>query len=639
MSELKAVLNHSTRGISICKDSLSLAEQYKIKNELTIQPFVPPNSLQTRNKFSIYRESKKKLYVPRFYAKQKFNYTLSPMEYCKHINICKNNNNSFQFKGDLREYQKTIIESYIQECQRSGCGLLEIPCGRGKCLGRDTPILLHNGATKLVQNIVNGDILLGDDLQPRIVSGIHSGRSKMYTIYQEGGITYRVNCHHILTVYNSDTCLIQDIHVEDCLDIMMHTDYNNSIFGIRVNIESNEYLFTNIKIQLDNNVEEDDYFGFTVDKNHRFLLGDGTVTHNTVMALNIISILKFKTLVIVHKEFLLNQWIERIQQFLPNVTVGKIQGKIIQTENCDIVIGMLQSLSMKEYDSNVFQQFGLTIVDECHHIGAEVFSRSLFKIVSPYMLGLSATMERKDKTSKVFRMFLGDVVYSEKPKTDQAVLIRAIMYENEDDNYAATEYNYRGQVHYSRMIKKICEYEYRTFLILRILEDIKNEIENRQIMILAHNKSILRVLFEHIKERNVGTVGYYVGGMKESELKETEKHDIILATYAMAEEALDIKTLSALILATPKTDVTQAVGRILRMKHTNPLVIDIVDQHEIFQRQWLKRKSYYNRCNYIIKQIESKNYNNEFHKWNQLLKTKKSKSNQNVNTGKCLISI
>ena len=62
----------------------------------------------------------------------------------------------------------------------------------------------------------------------------------------------------------------------------------------------------------------------------------------TVMALNIVARLGKCTLVIVHKSFLLNQWIERIEQFLPNARVGKIQGQILDIENKDIVIGMLQ---------------------------------------------------------------------------------------------------------------------------------------------------------------------------------------------------------------------------------------------------------------------------------------------------------
>ena len=62
-----------------------------------------------------------------------------------------------------------------------------------------------------------------------------------------------------------------------------------------------------------------------------------------------------------------------------------------------------------------------------------------------------------------------------------------------------------------------------------------------------------------------------------------------IATYAMAEEALDIKTLSTLLMATPKVDIRQAVGRILRNNKGDKLVVDIIDQHEIFQRHWKKR--------------------------------------------------
>ena len=79
----------------------------------------------------------------------------------------------------------------------------------------------------------------------------------------------------------------------------------------------------------------DDYYGFCIDGNRRFLLEDRTITHNTVMALNIITQIQKKTLVVVHKEFLLNQWIERINQFLPDAKVGKIQGEIIDIEDSD----------------------------------------------------------------------------------------------------------------------------------------------------------------------------------------------------------------------------------------------------------------------------------------------------------------
>ena len=102
----------------------------------------------------------------------------------------------------------------------------------------------------------------------------------------------------------------------------------------------------------------------------------------TILSLYICSKLSVKTLIIVHKEFLLNQWIERMQQFLPSARIGKIQGQIFDIENKDVVIGMLQSLSMKDYHETAFQSFGLTIIDEVHHISSEVFSCALFKIVT-----------------------------------------------------------------------------------------------------------------------------------------------------------------------------------------------------------------------------------------------------------------
>ena len=111
----------------------------------------------------------------------------------------------------------------------------------------------------------------------------------------------------------------------------------------------------------------------------------------TIMALNIISKLNRKTIIIVHKEFLLNQWRERINEFLPDARIGIIQGPKIDVKNKDIVLAMLQSISIKEYEPEIFEDFGFTIVDECHHIAAEVFSRSLPKITSYYSLGLSAT--------------------------------------------------------------------------------------------------------------------------------------------------------------------------------------------------------------------------------------------------------
>jgi len=341
----------------------------------------------------------------------------------------------------------------------------------------------------------------------------------------------------------------------------------------------------------------------------------------TVIALKIISEMKKKALVVVHKEFLLNQWIERIKEFLPEAKVGRIQGQIIDIEGKDIVIGMLQSLSMKEYPDTMFDTFGLTIVDECHHISSEVFCRSLQKIITRYTLGLSATMQRKDGLTKVFKMFLGDIVYSEKRELTDEVLVKAIQYVTDDSEFNKMCYDYRGSPAYSTMISKLCAYNRRSEFILDVIQKELEIKPEQQVMILAHNKNLLTYLHDAIEHRQIASVGYYVGGMKEANLKKSESCKIIVATYAMAAEALDIKTLTTLILATPKTDIVQAVGRILRVKHERPLVVDIIDSHDVFLSQWQKRRKYYASNGYKVMQTKSHLY--ALDKWTTTTETEK----------------
>jgi superfamily II DNA or RNA helicase len=364
----------------------------------------------------------------------------------------------------------------------------------------------------------------------------------------------------------------------------------------------------------------------------------------TVIGLYICAQLKKKTLIIVHKEFLLNQWIERIKEYLPYARVGRIQAQIIDIEDKDIVIGMLQSLSMKDYPESMFSSFGFTIIDEVHHISSEVFSQVLFKIVTKYTLGLSATMERKDGTTNVFKMFLGDILYKSKQEVQHNVVVRAIEYISNDEEFNEVPKDYRGNVQYSTLISKLCEYNRRSEFILKLLKDMIEENSKQQIMIIAHNKNLLKYLYDAIEHRNIASVGYYIGGMKEKALKESECKMVIIATYSMAAEALDIKTLTTLIMATPKTDIEQAVGRILRDKHCSPIVVDIIDKHNTLQNQWRKRKTFYKKQNYRIIGTNNLEYENNNSKWKVIYDSNKINKMENENEemkpiGKCLLKI
>jgi superfamily II DNA or RNA helicase len=358
----------------------------------------------------------------------------------------------------------------------------------------------------------------------------------------------------------------------------------------------------------------------------------------TVVGLRIISLLKVKTIIIVHKGFLVEQWTERIQQFLPSARIGKIQGQIIDIEEKDIVIGMLQSLSMKAYPEDQFSSFGLTLVDEVHHMSAEVFVRSLQCVVTKYTLGLSATMNRKDGLSKVFKMFLGDIIHKEKRDNNNNVIVKAIEFNTFDEDFNTIEYDYRGNPKFSTMITKLCNFNIRSEYILNIIQNELKINNNQQIIVLAHNKSLLIYLYKAIEYRKITSVGYYLGGMKQKDLKISETKQIVIATYSMASEGLDIKTLTTLILATPKTDIEQSVGRILRINHSSPLIIDIVDTHDLFKKQWLKRRTFYHKNGYTIN--FTNNYTNN--SWTELKKNcikQLEKETTGIPVNKCLIQI
>lgn len=324
----------------------------------------------------------------------------------------------------------------------------------------------------------------------------------------------------------------------------------------------------------------------------------------TVMALYLIKLINLKTLVIVHKTFLVNQWVERIKQYLPDAKIGYLYQDTIDIENKDIVIGMLQSISMKNYDDDIFEDFNFVIFDEVHHLGAKVFSRSLLKIQSNLTLGLSATPERKDGLEQIFYWYLGPIIHYDNENNVSNVRVNLYNYSlsKPNDLFKIKILKTTKTINYSRMVSNITKITERNNFIIKLLKEITID-SNRRILVLSNIIDHLRILEKLIIENlpNI-TYGYYIGGMKLNKLKTSENKQIILASYAMASEGLDIKVLNTLILATPKSDIIQSIGRILR-KDQNiiiPTIYDIIDNNNIFKAQSKKRINEYNNRNYNI---------------------------------------
>ena len=385
---------------------------------------------------------------------------------------------------------------------------------------------------------------------------------------------------------------------------------------------------------------------------HRNKYGGGIISvgagrGKTVMAISEIATVGLKTLILVHNTVLLNQWRERLEQYLPDARIGIIQGKKINVMNKDVVIGMIQSISNPkkdaEYPKEVFEDFGFLIIDECHHMGAKMFCRCLMKTMFKYCLGLSATPDRNDGLTKVFKYFLGDICYKDtsiqKTEEEQAldhipdaeVLVYKFMHDAKD--YCGVLLNWQKKPNITLMESNIASFIPRTDFIISLLPGLISQ--GRKILILTSRRDHIADILMKIEENEIATCGPYVGGMKEAALEETKQKQILVATYSMAEEGFDCQALDTLIMATPKKALEQCAGRILRKKKNDrthiPLIIDIKDDFSNFSKWFKQRLKHYQEKNYKLTYIDIDGKTPEFPEVKRISITWKCLTNLDVN--------
>jgi superfamily II DNA or RNA helicase len=675
----------------------------EIKKDLTVAPQNTFNKNIKPESFEVFIEDDENIIVPKFYGIKKFGKPTKDDEF-EGLKV------DLKFKGKLKEKQITIMDKVIPEFNKTNGGLLCLGCGEGKCLGINTEVMMFDGSIKYVQNIVVGDKLMGDDINPRNVLSITKGFEKLYKIHDiKTGEKYIVNKSHILSLkYTSREPIEFNNNIYfygDILDISItsYLEYKNelkSFYGYRLpilnltekkinedpyefgkNINNllyipNEYkyncyeyrkrlaigildstlvkskmggnvflktinskLISDIKyilrsvgyivykidenilnIELGLNLKDFDYltykifveeldvgsyFGFELDGNRRFMLGDCTITHNTVLSLYIASLYGVKTLVITHKSFLLNQWKSRAEEFT-NADIGILQQKKIDVKDKQIVIGMLQSIAKDKYDQELFKDFGLVIFDEAHHAPSKYFSRALPIINCKRTLALSATPNRSDKLEKVLYWYFGDILYKQPTEKLNTVLIKMIKFDSQDKNFKEYRTNYGKDINRPKTINKITEIQSRNKLIIKIIKEFIEE-EGRKLLVLSDRIEHLNVLHDSINLLKITTCSYYIGGMKQKDLDKSTEAQIIFATFSMAQEALDIPELNTLLMVTPRKEVEQAVGRITRRKDhpVQPTVIDIIDQLPSFDRQSKHRKKFYTSKDFTMKLFEA----------------------------------
>lgn len=332
----------------------------------------------------------------------------------------------------------------------------------------------------------------------------------------------------------------------------------------------------------------------------------------TFMALNIAVLLRRRFLIVVDKEFLMNQWKSEIENFIVGARVGILQANKVQidSEKYDVTICMIQTICRRELPEGFFDQYGFTIFDECHHLGAAYFCQALKKIQTKYMLGLSATPDREDGLSLVFEYHLGEPVYKvTKRAPDKEAVVKAVWFNTDDAAYNDVPVNWRGEPITAKLLNQVAEFEPRNKKIMELIDEYAQD-PDRFILILSDRISQLEWIEKALNEWSTKFVhGYYIGGMKQSKLDENaDKCQILLATYQMASEAFSVKKLNTVILATPRKNVEQSTGRIFRERIDErkkaPHIVDIIDSHDCHKRRWFVRQKFYKECEYTFQHID-----------------------------------
>jgi superfamily II DNA or RNA helicase len=322
----------------------------------------------------------------------------------------------------------------------------------------------------------------------------------------------------------------------------------------------------------------------------------------TVVGLAVAARLGRKTLVVVHKEFLLEQWRERVKFFLPSATVGTLQGK---TENisCDVVIGMIQTIAARQYDVSFFDGFGTIVLDEVHHFASRFFSLVFFHNRIRHVLGLSATPKRKDGLTALLHHYVGDFAALVEESSQDGRSCRVLRVHCRSPNKRTDELNPAAV---QRIKGKLVQDASRNSLIIELVAAIARS--GRKQIVLSERVSHLEGLAESFAlQFPAFSCSLYIGSTKRKDRPAAVLASAIFATFAMAAEGLDVAALDTLVLASPYSDVTQPVGRILRQCAAKkpPLVIDVADDYcQPFERASAARASTYRRCGYEMREAE-----------------------------------
>ncbi|OGI30563.1 MAG: hypothetical protein A2287_10105 [Candidatus Melainabacteria bacterium RIFOXYA12_FULL_32_12] len=343
------------------------------------------------------------------------------------------------------------------------------------------------------------------------------------------------------------------------------------------------------------------------------ILSAPTAFGKTVIAANVIASRKVNTLILVHRKQLADQWIEKFKMFLntEKVQIGQIgSGKFKPSGQIDVAI--IQSLIKKENLDEILAQYGQLIVDECHHLAAFSFEQVSKKFRGKYVLGMSATVERKDGHQPIIIMQCGQIVHNVNPKLQNKQLpFNHFILPKYTDFRMLEE---QQELTINQIYASLIQDKDRNKLIF---DDISTALqEKRACVVLTERKEHIDCFVEHFKNVTenliilTGGIGNKARKQAILRLKEIPENEelLIIATGKYLGEGFDEARLNTLFLTMPiswKGTLAQYAGRLHRVHHSKKEVIiyDYVDsQVTMLARMYDRRLKGYKLLGYELKQ-------------------------------------
>lgn len=331
----------------------------------------------------------------------------------------------------------------------------------------------------------------------------------------------------------------------------------------------------------------------------------------TVIGCKLIEERKVNTLILVNKIQLLNQWKDRIKEFLDVKEVGEISSKKKNITNVIDVVS-IKSLWNNGNVLDIAKNYGMIIIDECHHTAAYTFEQAINTGNAKYVYGISATPERENGHTPIIKMQCGDIRYkvdsltfNKKLNIPMKVIAKksCLNFTNQNiDNYELNEIN-------DLIAKDIIRSE-------NIIKDIKKEYDNgKNILVLTERLELMNYIYDKLSKYTNNIFKYYGGIGKKvlksymelnNQINENKDNKIIVATGSYIGEGFDDSKLDVLFLTMPisgQTRVTQYAGRLHRQDSNKKeiLIYDYIDDNFSKTRNmFLKRKKTYEKLGYEI---------------------------------------